>query len=211
MRVMLARIQMMVMSMMQITRRVIHLKMRLLLVIQLGMFRLNGTRMKSTLDMILLGKRLRKKREGTNLIPFLPVLIIRKIGVKFYDEYNDEIVELTKEETRMIRRVLKGMAPHPEFDPYPTAGDWVSLDPIDHPFPDAPEPKRRFVPSKWESKMIVRLVRGIRKGLIKVDDKPKEENRVYLLWGDDPNLTERHHIPPSKPKCQVTRNLKILL
>lgn len=37
---------------------------------------------------------------------------------KIYDEYNDEEVELTKEETRLIRRLLKGKAPHGDFDPY---------------------------------------------------------------------------------------------
>jgi hypothetical protein len=37
---------------------------------------------------------------------------------KIYDEYNDEEVELTKEETKLIRRVLKGKAPHGDFDPY---------------------------------------------------------------------------------------------
>ncbi|KAL3598055.1 hypothetical protein D5086_005973 [Populus alba] len=37
---------------------------------------------------------------------------------KINDEYNDEEVELTKEETKLIRRVLKGKAPHGDFDPY---------------------------------------------------------------------------------------------
>ncbi|KAL3538517.1 hypothetical protein ACH5RR_001883 [Cinchona calisaya] len=146
------------------------------------------------------GKKIKKKEREDKLDSFLASADDSENWRKIYDEYNDEMVELTKGETKMIRRVLKGMAPHPEFDPYPTAVDWVSIDDAEHPFPNAPEPKRRFVPSKWESKMIVRLVRGIRKGLIKVDDKPKEENRVYLLWGDDPNSTERHHIPPPKPK-----------
>lgn len=37
---------------------------------------------------------------------------------KLYDEYNDEEVELTKEETKLIRRLLKGKTPHAEIDPY---------------------------------------------------------------------------------------------
>lgn len=37
---------------------------------------------------------------------------------KIYDEYNDEEVELTKEESKLIRRMLKGEAPHADFDPY---------------------------------------------------------------------------------------------
>lgn len=37
---------------------------------------------------------------------------------KIYDEYNDEEVELTKHETKLIRKLLKGQAPHANFDPY---------------------------------------------------------------------------------------------
>lgn len=45
---------------------------------------------------------------------FCSFLLRRKI----YDEYNDEEVELTKEETKLVRRLLKGKAPHADFDPY---------------------------------------------------------------------------------------------
>lgn len=34
------------------------------------------------------------------------------------DDIEDEEVELTKEETKMIRRMLKGRAPHADFDPH---------------------------------------------------------------------------------------------
>lgn len=37
---------------------------------------------------------------------------------KILDEYNDEEVEITKEEARLIHRVLAGKAPHADFDPY---------------------------------------------------------------------------------------------
>ena len=37
---------------------------------------------------------------------------------KIYDEYDDEDVELTKEETKLISRMLKGKAPHGDFDLY---------------------------------------------------------------------------------------------
>ncbi|XVF58601.1 hypothetical protein PTKIN_Ptkin07bG0079500 [Pterospermum kingtungense] len=122
---------------------------------------------------------------------------------KIYDEYNDEEVELTKEETKLIRRLLKGKAPHAEFDPYEPYVYWFKWDDAKHPLSNAPEPKRRFIPSKWESKKVVEYVRAIRKGLIKFD-QPKEEPRFYLLWGDDSSSSERNkhlsYIPPPKPK-----------
>lgn len=43
------------------------------------------------------------------------MLFLRK---KVYDEYNDEEVELTKEEIDMIRRLRQGKIPHAEVNPY---------------------------------------------------------------------------------------------
>ncbi|PPR95970.1 hypothetical protein GOBAR_AA24702 [Gossypium barbadense] len=81
--------------------------------------------------------------------------------------------------------------------------DWFKWDDAKHPLSNAPEPKRRFIPSKWESKKVVEYVRAIRKGLIKFD-QPKEEPRFYRLWGDDSSSADRTkhlaYIPPPKPK-----------
>ncbi|KAK6934803.1 BOP1, N-terminal domain [Dillenia turbinata] len=51
---------------------------------------------------------------------------------------------------------------------------------------------------------VVQYVRAIRKGWIKFD-KPKEEKKLYLLWGDDSSSSEKAerslaYIPPPKPK-----------
>ena len=51
------------------------------------------------------------------------------------------------------------------------------------PLNSATEPKRRFVPSKWEAKKVMKLVRAIRNGHIKLrtDDLP-EKARFYDIW-----------------------------
>ncbi|XWS30016.1 hypothetical protein CRYUN_Cryun24cG0081900 [Craigia yunnanensis] len=149
------------------------------------------------------GKKITKQERQDKLDSFLASADDSKNWRKIYDEYNDEEVELTKEETKLIRRLLKGKAPHAEFDPYAPYVDWFKWDDAKHPLSNAPEPKRRFIPSKWESKKVVEYVRAIRKGLIKFD-KPKEEPRFYLLWGDDSSSADRTkhlaYIPPPKPK-----------
>ncbi|XWS41183.1 hypothetical protein CRYUN_Cryun17cG0058300 [Craigia yunnanensis] len=149
------------------------------------------------------GKRITKKERQDKLDSFLASADDSKNWRKIYDEYNDEEVELTKEETKLIRRLLKGKAPHTEFDPYAPYVDWFKWDDAKHPLSNAPEPKRRFIPSKWESKKVVEYVRAIRKGLIKFE-KPKEDPRFYLLWGDDSSSADRTkhlaYIPPPKPK-----------
>ncbi|XP_010260498.1 PREDICTED: ribosome biogenesis protein BOP1 homolog isoform X2 [Nelumbo nucifera] len=150
------------------------------------------------------GKKIKKQARKDKLDSFLAGADDSKNWRKVYDEYNDEEVELTKEETRLIRRLLKGKTPHAEIDPYAPYVDWFVWEDARHPLSNAPEPKRRFIPSKWESKKVVQYVRAIRKGLIKFD-KPKEEPRFYLLWGDDSSSKEKSgqglsYIPAPKPK-----------
>ncbi|WZZ48572.1 hypothetical protein YC2023_048679 [Brassica napus] len=149
------------------------------------------------------GKKITKKEKQDKLDSFLANMDDSKNWRKIYDEYNDEEVELTKEESKLIRRMLKGEAPHADFDPYAPYVDWFKWDDAIHPLSSAPEPKRRFIPSKWEAKKVVKYVRAIRKGLIKFD-KPEEEPNVYLLWGDDSASDQKSkhltYIPPPKLK-----------
>lgn len=42
-----------------------------------------------------------------------------------------------------------------QVDPYPDEDDWYSRDVSIHPLQSGPEPKRRFIPSKWEEKKYV--------------------------------------------------------
>lgn len=149
------------------------------------------------------GKKIKKKEREDKLQSFLASADDSKNWRKIFDEYNQEMVKVTKEEAKVVHRMLQGKAPHADFDPYAPYVDWFKWDDAKHPLSNAPEPKRRFIPSKWEHKKVVALRRAIRKGLIKFE-KPKEEPRVYLLWGDESDATEKSghlaYIPAPKPK-----------
>lgn len=150
------------------------------------------------------GKKIKKKERLDKLDSFLARTDDSNSWRKITDDIEDEEVELTKEETKLIRRLLKGHAPHADFDPHAPYVDWFAWDGAKHPLSNAPEPKRRFIPSKWESKKVVRYIRAIRKGLITFD-KPKEEPRFYNLWGDESSSTDKSghglsYIPAPKPK-----------
>ena len=88
----------------------------------------------------------------------------------------------------MVKRIRRGHFPDVNIDPFPDYVDWMKYDDHIHPMSSAPEPKRRFVPSKWEAKKVVKLVRALRRGWIKMD-KPKEEPKLYLMWADDADMT----------------------
>ncbi|BBH05058.1 Transducin/WD40 repeat-like superfamily protein [Prunus dulcis] len=132
-------------------------------------------------------------------------------------------IKLTKEDIKSISRLLKGKAPHGDFDPYAPYVDWFKWDGSKHPLSNAPDPKRRLIPTKSESKLfyflfnaaselnkctrVNKIKLAIRKGLIKPKkskEVEEEEESVYPLWGDDSNSTEKNdhlsYIPAPKPK-----------
>jgi len=120
-----------------------------------------------------------------------------------YDEYNDEEITLSKAELRMVRAIRGGRFPHADVNPFEEEADWFSRDVSIHPLNAAPEPKRRFMPSKWEERAVVRLVRALRRGWIKpkADRDAEAKARaggggedggmlggagpLYMMWGDD--------------------------
>ncbi|TKW31708.1 hypothetical protein SEVIR_2G123400v4 [Setaria viridis] len=149
------------------------------------------------------GRKIKKRDREGRIEAYLRNADDAKNWRKIYDEYNDEEVQITKEEAKIISRLLKGRTPHANVDPYPDYVDWFEYEDKGHPLSSAPEPKRRFVPSKWEQKKVVKLVRAIRNGWIKFD-KPKEETNLYLLWGDETDTADNKrqglsYIPAPKP------------
>ncbi|KAL0327668.1 UNVERIFIED_CONTAM: Ribosome biogenesis protein BOP1 [Sesamum angustifolium] len=167
----------------------------------------------------LAGKKIKKKERQSKLDSFLVSADDSKNWRKIYDDYNDEEVELTKEETKLIRRLLKGKAPmliliHMLLD-YVSSSFEQTLYDLGLPcsllligllgmvlsIPSLMHQNQRDA-SFLQNGRVLRYVRAIRKGLIKFDDKPKEEPRFYALW-DDSTPAERQglaYIPAPKPK-----------
>lgn len=57
-----------------------------------------------------------------------------------------------QEEIKMLMRIRRGQFPHLEVDPFPEYEEWASTEVQETPIINLPEPKRRFIPSKWEEK-----------------------------------------------------------
>eukprot|EP00899_Mesostigma_viride_P002463 jgi/Mesvir1/12217/Mv00445-RA.1 len=153
------------------------------------------------------GKKILKKERKDQIDAFLARADDPKAWRTIYDAYNDEEIVLTREEVETIQRIREGKIPHAEVNPYEPYVDWFDYEDGIHPLSSAPEPKRRFVPSKWEAKLVVKLVRAMRKGWIKPRDEsaPPEKPRVYLMWDDDLHTSDKTgaglaKIPAPKPQ-----------
>ena len=63
-------------------------------------------------------------------------------------------VKLTDEELEIIRRIQMHEIPDKDYNPYEPAVEWFTSKSMVMPLTAAPEPKRRFVPSRWEAKKV---------------------------------------------------------
>jgi len=108
-----------------------------------------------------------------------------------------------KDQIKDLDKIRKGV----ESERYAPEKWFVQLDEYSNPqFPlsSRPEPKTRFIPSRWEAKRIRKYAYAYKMGWL-TDEKPKKKsNDFFLIWDDDQALKERRnaleHIPAPKMK-----------
>ncbi|KAI0134010.1 BOP1NT domain-containing protein [Xylariales sp. AK1849] len=97
-------------------------------------------------------------------------------------------LKLSYEELDLIRKIQAGEAD--TDNPYPDTVEWFTSFEEQMPLSAAPEPKRRFLPSKHEQVRIMKLVRAIRDGRILPYKTPEEreddeDEQVYDVWAQE--------------------------
>ena len=98
-----------------------------------------------------------------------------------YDELNDEEAVLSESEIEMLESVQKGRFPV-GFDPYEEFGEIFPRSDFQEPFLNVPEPKRRFLPSQHEAKLVAKMVRRILEERARGVVAPPAQPDVYNLW-----------------------------
>jgi ribosome biogenesis protein ERB1 len=78
--------------------------------------------------------------------------------------YNNREVQLSDRDLEIIRRMQMGAFAHPEHNDTPEYSDYASSIKEVMPLSAAPEPKRRFVPSKWEMMRVMKILKAIKEG-----------------------------------------------
>ncbi|KAI5308710.1 Ribosome biogenesis protein erb1, partial [Ascosphaera atra] len=114
-------------------------------------------------------------------------------------------LELSQEELELLAKVQRNEIPEEGYNPYEPQVEWFTSKEEIMPLSAAPEPKRRFVPSKHEAKRVMKIVRAIREGRI-LPYKPPEEREEkeedvqnYDLWADEQERPDHPmHVPAPK-------------
>ncbi|KZT26938.1 ribosome biogenesis protein ERB1 [Neolentinus lepideus HHB14362 ss-1] len=153
------------------------------------------------------GKQIFRPARGDELDKFLDTVEDPKSWMSAFDKSLQMDKPLTAEELDIIRRLQANEVPDVGYDPYEPTVEWFTGKGKEEKMPlsAAPEPKRRWVPSKWEKKKAREtIIRAIRQGRI-VPSKPNSaQPQFYSIWNEP---TDSQHPPPlPAPKPALPTN-----
>ncbi|BCR86976.1 ribosome biogenesis protein ERB1 [Aspergillus chevalieri] len=151
------------------------------------------------------GKKIMRPAKGEALDALLDSIEIPKGFTGLTDPSTGKPLELSQDELELLRKVQMNEIPDEGYNPYEPTIEWFSSKQEVMPLSAAPEPKRRFVPSKHEAKRVMKIVKAIREGRIlpyKAPEEREEEDPSvikYDLWADEAENANPHmHIPAPK-------------
>lgn len=119
-------------------------------------------------------------------------------------------VQLSDKELDIIRRLERAENPDAGFDNYQPTIEWFTGkgNEMTMPLTNRPEPKSRFVPSKWEHKKVMKIVKAIREGRIVINkglSSEEKKPKVYAIWSKEDQERTPHamympapQLPPPK-------------
>ncbi|KAF2222947.1 ribosome biogenesis protein erb1 [Elsinoe ampelina] len=166
------------------------------------------------------GKKIQRPAKGEALDALLDSIDIPEGWTGLTDPATGKPLALSTEELDLLKRLTRNEAPGEGYDPYPDMVEWFTSHEEIMPLSAAPEPKRRFIPSKHEQKRVMKMVRAIREGRIKPYKEPEERDeekeadyKTYDIWADEqprpdhimnipapklppPGYEESYHPPP---------------
>lgn len=112
---------------------------------------------------------------------------------KITDYLNNKQVKLSAGDLELLKRVREGKFADTSIDPYEPFNYEIESKDFIHPLSGAPEPKRRFVMSKWEKLRISKYVQALKKGWMKTlaqkakdqQEQDEKDENIWDIWEDD--------------------------
>ncbi|KAF2264515.1 ribosome biogenesis protein ERB1 [Lojkania enalia] len=151
------------------------------------------------------GKKIMRPAKGEALDALLESIDIPEGWTGLTDPATGKPLQLTGEELDVLKKITRNEILEEGYDPYPEMVHYFSGKEEIMPLSAAPEPKRRFVPSKHEAKRVMKIVKAIREGRIQPYKPPVEEEGEekdiynYDIWANEvPRPEHSMHIAAPK-------------
>ncbi|KZO89876.1 BOP1NT-domain-containing protein [Calocera viscosa TUFC12733] len=153
------------------------------------------------------GKRVMRPAKGDELDKFLSTVEDPTSWSTAVDKSTGAQVQLSAEELELIGRLARAENPDGDYDPYEPMVEWFTGPgkEMTMPLTSRPEPKSRFIPSKWEHKKVMKIVRAIRQGRITPHGKmtAQQQPQFYALWSTNEESATSHRPPLPAPKVRL--------
>lgn len=151
------------------------------------------------------GRKIARPARGEALDALLDSIEVPKGWTGLTDPATGKPLELSQQELEVLKRIQMNEIPEEGYDPYPATIEYFTSKTESMPLSAAPEPKRRFVPSKHEAKRVAKIVRAIREGRILPYKPPPDgeeddvEVKRYDIWANEaPRPDHPMNIPAPK-------------
>lgn len=137
------------------------------------------------------GKRVMRPAKGSALDTLLDSIEIPQGWTGLTDPATGKPLNLNDEELEVLKRLTRGEPAADGYDPYPEMVEYFTGKVETMPLSAAPEPKRRFIPSKHESRRVMKMVRAIKEGRIQPYKPPEERDQDdgdawnFDVWADE--------------------------
>lgn len=155
------------------------------------------------------GKRIMRPAKGSALDALLALIDLPEGWTGLLDQNTGQPLQVTPEELELIRKIQHNENTDDTIDPYAPTVEWFTSKTEVMPLSAAPEPKRRFMPSKHEAKRIMKIVKAIREGKIVPPSAAREaaekEQKNYDLWTAD-DVSNDHIMNLRAPKVAPPTN-----
>ena len=153
------------------------------------------------------GKKIARPAKDAALDSLLDSIEIPKGWTGLTDPATGKPLELNEEQLDTLKRLTRNEAAGNGYDPYPEMVAYFTSKTESMPLSAAPEPKRRFVPSKHEAKRVMKMAKAIKEGRIQPYRPPPTEDELdeqrallpYDLWAQEtPRPEHPMHMPAPK-------------
>lgn len=136
------------------------------------------------------GKRIMRPAKGSALDSLLETIDLPEGWTGLIDSNTGGNLKISREELELIKKI-ENHENTGDINIYEPIVEWFSSKTETMPLTAVPEPKRRFVPSKHEAKRVMKIVKAIRDGRIKLGkDIKEEEEPQFDLWDQDDEVND---------------------
>ncbi|KAJ3054622.1 Ribosome biogenesis protein erb1 [Rhizophlyctis rosea] len=154
------------------------------------------------------GNKIVKPVKGDELDQFLTTMDDPNAWRTVHDPVEGKDIILSNQDLEMLKQIQSSGFPD-GYDPYQPTVEWFTSKTQLTSLNSAPEPKRRFVPSKLEGQRIMYIARGIQSGrIVPGRRRERQKPKYFSIWDETDEPRQDHPMHIAAPKLPPPEHME---